>query len=109
MAWISRLRALFRRNKFTRELDEELMFHLSMREQWNVEQGMPRAEAHRDARRRFVSNRTPDLLINAAVVVAGGSTKPATHGCFSAGVQLESGSYAARLWASLCVSSPRSF
>src|SRR3984885_2235890 len=53
MAWISRLRALFRRNKFTRELDEELMFHLSMREQWNVEQGMPRAEAHRDARRRF--------------------------------------------------------
>jgi predicted permease len=53
MAWISRLRALFRRNKFTRELDEELMFHLSMREQWNVEQGMPRAEARRDARRRF--------------------------------------------------------
>src|ERR1700733_3370504 len=53
MAWISRLRALFRRNKFTRELDEELMFHLSMREHWNVEQGMPRAEAHRDARRRF--------------------------------------------------------
>src|ERR1700744_3816605 len=53
MVWIARLRALFRRNKLTRELDEELMFHLSMREQWNVEQGMPRAEAHRDARRRF--------------------------------------------------------
>jgi predicted permease len=53
MAWISRLRALFRREKLTRELDEELTFHLSMREQWNVEQGMPRPEAHRDARRRF--------------------------------------------------------
>ena len=53
MAWISRLRALFRRDKLTRELDEELTFHLSMREQWNVEQGMPHAEAHRDARRRF--------------------------------------------------------
>ena len=53
MAWISRLRALFRRDKLARELDQELEFHLSMREQWNVEQGMPRAEAHRDARRRF--------------------------------------------------------
>ncbi len=53
MAWISRLRALFRRDKLARELDEELAFHLSMREQWNVEQGMPRAEAHHDARRRF--------------------------------------------------------
>ncbi|MEA2258392.1 MAG: hypothetical protein QOJ51_1217, partial [Acidobacteriaceae bacterium] len=53
MAWISRLRALFRRDKLALELDEELAFHLSMREQWNVEQGMPRAEAHHDARRRF--------------------------------------------------------
>ncbi len=53
MAWISRLRALFRRDKLAHELDEELAFHLSMREQWNVEQGMPHAEAHRDARRRF--------------------------------------------------------
>src|SRR5258708_30436705 len=53
MAWISRLRALFRRDKLALELDEELAFHLSMREQWNVEQGMPRPEAHRDARRRF--------------------------------------------------------
>ena len=53
MAWISRLRALFRRDKLAQDLDEELAFHLSMREQWNVERGMPRAEAHRDARRRF--------------------------------------------------------
>src|SRR5882757_1082250 len=53
MAWISRLRALFRKDKLTREFDEELAFHLSMREQWNVEQGMPPVEAHRHARRRF--------------------------------------------------------
>jgi predicted permease len=53
MAWISRLRALFRKDKLTRDLDEELAFHLSMREQWNVEQGMPPAQAHRDARHRF--------------------------------------------------------
>jgi ABC-type antimicrobial peptide transport system permease subunit len=53
MAWIARLRALFHKDKLTREFDEELNFHLSMREQWNVEQGMPPAEAHRDARRRF--------------------------------------------------------
>jgi len=53
MAWISRLRALFRRDKLSLELDEELAFHLSMREQWNVEQGMSRAEPHHDARRRF--------------------------------------------------------
>jgi hypothetical protein len=53
MAWISRIRALFGREKLTREQDEELAFHLSMREQLNVEQGMTPAEARRDARRRF--------------------------------------------------------
>jgi macrolide transport system ATP-binding/permease protein len=53
MAWISRLRALFRKDKLTRDFDEELAFHISMREQWNVERGMTRAEAHRDARYRF--------------------------------------------------------
>jgi len=54
MAWISRLRALFRREKLAQDLDEELEFHLSMREQWNNrEQGMPPAEARREARLRF--------------------------------------------------------
>jgi hypothetical protein len=53
MAWISRVRALFGRAKLAQEQDEELEFHLSMREQLNVEQGMPQAEARRDARRRF--------------------------------------------------------
>jgi predicted permease len=53
MAWISRIRALFGREKLAREQEEELAFHLSMREQLNVEQGMTQAEARRDARRRF--------------------------------------------------------
>jgi predicted permease len=55
MAWISRIRALFGREKLAREQDEELAFHLAMREQLNVEQGMTQAEARRDARRRFGS------------------------------------------------------
>ena len=49
MAWISRIRALFEREKLAREQDEELEFHLSMREQLNVDQGMTLAEARRDA------------------------------------------------------------
>jgi predicted permease len=54
MAWISRLRALFRREELAQDLEEELEFHLSMREQWNsAEQGMPPAEARREARLRF--------------------------------------------------------
>src|ERR1700681_4869572 len=53
MAWISRMRALFGRDKLAREQAEELEFHLSMREQLNVEQGMTQAQARRDARRRF--------------------------------------------------------
>ena len=53
MSWISRFRTLFRRNKLFREQEEELAFHLSMREQWNVEQGMSSTEARHDARRRF--------------------------------------------------------
>src|ERR1700744_4844755 len=53
MARMSRLRALFRKEKLTREYDEELSFHLSMREQLNVDEGMAPGEARRDARRRF--------------------------------------------------------
>ena len=53
MAWISRFRALFGREKLSKELEEELEFHLSMREQLNVEQGMKCGDARRDARRRF--------------------------------------------------------
>ncbi|HET6216475.1 MAG TPA: ABC transporter permease, partial [Acidobacteriaceae bacterium] len=53
MPWICRVRALFRRKALAQEQEEELRFHLSMREEWNVEQGMPRAEARRAARLRF--------------------------------------------------------
>jgi len=55
MAWLSRMRAYFRREKLAREHEEELRFHLSMREQLNVEEGMPELEARREARRRFGS------------------------------------------------------
>jgi hypothetical protein len=53
MAWFSRLRALFGRKKLAREQDEELEFHLAMREQWNLENGLANDEAERDARLRF--------------------------------------------------------
>jgi predicted permease len=53
MAWISRTRALFKRERLAKDLDEELEFHLSMREQWNVDRGMARGEARREARRVF--------------------------------------------------------
>jgi hypothetical protein len=53
MAWFSRMQTLFRREKLASEVDEELEFHLSKREQWNVEQGIPQAEARREARLRF--------------------------------------------------------
>ena len=53
MSWISRVRALFEREKLQKRLGEELEFHLAMREQLNAEQGMAPAEARRDARLRF--------------------------------------------------------
>jgi len=53
MAWFSRIQTLFRREKLERDVEEEIEFHLSMREQWNVEQGTPQAEARRAARLQF--------------------------------------------------------
>jgi predicted permease len=53
MEWLSRLRGIFGKEELTREHEEELQFHLSMREQLNVEQGMTPGEARRDARLRF--------------------------------------------------------
>ncbi|HEY6308415.1 MAG TPA: ABC transporter permease [Candidatus Angelobacter sp.] len=53
MAWISRLRALFGREKLAKDLEEELEFHLSMHQDANIERGMPAAEARREARLRF--------------------------------------------------------
>ncbi len=53
MAWLSRWRGFLRREKLAREHEEELRFHLSMREQLNVQQGMAPGEARRNARLRF--------------------------------------------------------
>ena len=53
MAWTSRLRALFRSKRFAQELDEELEFHLAMRQQWNEDRGVAAATARRQARLRF--------------------------------------------------------
>src|SRR5271169_3159296 len=53
MAWLSRWRGFFGKEKLAREHEEELQFHLSMREQLNVEKGMAPGEARRDARLRF--------------------------------------------------------
>ncbi len=53
MAWYSRMKMLFGRERLTKDLDDELQFHLAMREQWNVEHGLEPDEARRDARLRF--------------------------------------------------------
>ncbi|MDT7604748.1 MAG: putative transport system permease protein [Acidobacteriota bacterium] len=50
-----RLRALLQRRGVERELDEELRFHIRMREEENVRRGMSRDEARRAARRSFGS------------------------------------------------------
>jgi macrolide transport system ATP-binding/permease protein len=53
MGWIRRMCAHFRKEELESDFAEELQFHISMREQRNVEQGMSKAEAHRSARVRF--------------------------------------------------------
>ena len=50
--WL-RLKALVKRRQFDRDLAEELEFHLSMREQKLIEQGMAPREARYAARRGF--------------------------------------------------------
>ncbi|MGH9352763.1 MAG: ABC transporter permease, partial [Terriglobia bacterium] len=50
--WL-RMRAIFRRRQLDRDLDDELQFHLAMREQKLIEQGMPAEEAHYATRRTF--------------------------------------------------------
>ncbi len=50
--WL-RIKALFRRRQLDRDLDDELQFHLAMREQKLTESGVPAEEAHYAARREF--------------------------------------------------------
>jgi len=50
---IRRARALLHRGKMTAEVDEELRYHLAMREDLNKREGMPQQEARLAAQRSF--------------------------------------------------------
>jgi predicted permease len=52
-AFIRRLLALVRRNRLERDLDDELSFHLSLREAEQVRQGLGPRDAERVSRRQF--------------------------------------------------------
>jgi putative ABC transport system permease protein len=53
--WL-RIKALFRRRQLDRDLDDELQFHLAMREEKLQEQGVSQDEAHYAAQREFGSS-----------------------------------------------------
>ena len=57
MSWLDELRrrlsVLFRRDRFARDLDEEMQFHLEMQAEENQERGVPAAEVRHAARRQF--------------------------------------------------------
>lgn len=72
MSWLRRIRALRRKDDLAREVEEELRFHLAMREQKNREEGMPPEEARRAARLRFgnpVAMRERTLASHAALAL----------------------------------------
>ena len=50
--WL-RVRTVFRRRQLDRDLEEELQFHLAMREQQQCSEGVPAADARAAARRQF--------------------------------------------------------
>ncbi|MBC7897225.1 MAG: ABC transporter permease [Cytophagaceae bacterium] len=51
--WFSRLLNVFRANRLSRDIEREIAFHLSEREDDLAAGGMPRAQARLEARRRF--------------------------------------------------------
>ncbi len=53
MGLIRRVKALFQSGKLDAEIEDELRFHIGMRTQANVRDGMQPEQAERDARRRF--------------------------------------------------------
>lgn len=53
MGWLNRLSNMFRRDKMSAELDEELEFHLEARRRDNLNAGMNDEAAAHDATRRF--------------------------------------------------------
>jgi hypothetical protein len=67
---LRRVRGLFHRDKLAAELDEELRYHLAMREEVNRRAGLPQSEARLTAQRSFgnltllkESTREADLLV----------------------------------------------
>src|SRR5712692_4046840 len=66
--WIRRLRSSFQRHKLEESLDDELQFHIEMRMQEFMAEGVPRKEAIYRARRLFgnqmlLKERTRDMDI----------------------------------------------
>jgi hypothetical protein len=53
MAWFQRAVQIFQPNRLDRELSDEMRFHLQMREQENIGEGMSPAEAQEDAMKTF--------------------------------------------------------
>jgi hypothetical protein len=53
VSWWNRLSNLLRREDLSRELDEELQFHIDARVRDNLNAGMTEKAARQDARRRF--------------------------------------------------------
>ena len=53
LRWIQRITALFRPNQLSRDLGDELQFHLEARTRDNIALGMSPEEARLDAIRRF--------------------------------------------------------
>jgi predicted permease len=57
MSWLNRFSNLFRSRALSRELDDELQFHLEARTEDDIAAGMSQEQARQDAARRF-GNRT---------------------------------------------------
>ena len=55
MRWLRIIRRWFQHDRLSREIDDELAFHLEMRERELVALGVPPEQARRAARRRFGS------------------------------------------------------
>jgi hypothetical protein len=53
MKWLRRILRTLQSQAHQGELDEELQFHLAMRERRNLDEGMGEGEARRNARLRF--------------------------------------------------------
>lgn len=76
MAWMARLRKLWKRDELAHELDEELLSHIEMRTRDNIAAGMPPLVARYDAQKRFgnstlVKERTREMDIVGWIETAG--------------------------------------